>query len=237
MHASLFLLAIAPVVIIAVYIYIRDKYEHEPLGILITALLTGAFICFPVSYIENFFSSLWMPSENNLSNAAFTAFIVAAFTEEGFKFIALYLLIWKNKNFNEKFDGIVYAVFISLGFAGVENILYVSNYGVNVGIVRAITAVPGHAFFGVAMGYYFGIAKFYPKKRLSSLLLAFFVAFVLHGIYDFILMSEYEYMLFIYIPFLILLWYRGLKQMRQLSEQSIFRNDGIGKQDTNLFGF
>ncbi len=237
MPITLFILALAPVVIIAIYIYIRDKYEHEPLGILITALLVGILICFPVSYIERFISSLRQYPESSLSGAAYTAFAVAAFTEEFFKFIALLLLIWNNKNFNEKFDGIVYAVFISLGFAGIENILYVTNYGINTGIVRAITAVPGHAFFGIAMGYYFGIAKFYPNKRQISLLLAFIVPFILHGIYDFILMSEYEYLMLIYVPFLIFLWLLGLKQMRRLSEQSIFRNDGIGKQDTNLFGF
>ena len=237
MPTTLILLALAPVVIIAVYIYVRDKYEHEPLSILITALIVGALICFPISYIEKFISSLWENKEPSLSNAAFTAFGVAAFTEEIFKFLALYLLIWKNRNFNEKFDGIVYAVFVSLGFAGIENILYVTNYGANIGYIRAFTAVPGHAFFGVAMGYYFGIAKFYPDKRRISLLLAFIIPFALHGIYDFILMSEYKYLMFIYVPFLILLWYMGLKQMKRLSEQSIFRNDGFGKQDTNLFGF
>ena len=121
---NLFLLAIAPVVIIAVYIYMRDKYEKEPIIMLLNALGAGILITVPVLFLERLLSAV-MPSFPPQGEAFYSAFIVAGFTEEFFKFLALYVLIWSNRNFNEKFDGIVYAVFISLGFAGVENILYV----------------------------------------------------------------------------------------------------------------
>ena len=76
------------------------------------------------------------------------------------KFLAFYVFFWKERNFNEKFDGIVYAVYIALGFAGIENIVYAFTGGVGVGLVRALTAVAAHALFGVVMGFYFGLAGF-----------------------------------------------------------------------------
>ena len=233
---NLAFISLAPVVIFAVYIYIRDKYEHEPIGLLILSLLVGALITIPIIYLERFISQFMTSFSSNIGAAAFRAFALAAFSEEIFKYFGFFLLIWGNKHFNEKFDGIVYAVFISLGFAAVENVLYVTSYGYDVGIVRAITAVPAHALDGVAMGYFFGLAKFYPLKRKTYLCYAFLMPFILHGIYDFILMAEFKFMWFLFIPFILLLWYYGLKLMKTLSEQSVYRNDGIGNQDSNIFG-
>ncbi|MEZ5195501.1 MAG: PrsW family glutamic-type intramembrane protease [Bacteroidales bacterium] len=124
---TLLALALAPIFIILFYVYIRDKYEREPIGLLIKAFfspLTVIPILFIGSFIESFEANF-----SGLFAAAYRAFIVAAFNEEFFKFIALYLLIWKSSEFDEKFDGIVYAVFISLGFAAVENVMYVYQYG------------------------------------------------------------------------------------------------------------
>ena len=149
--------------------------------------------------------------------------MVAAWTEETFKFAALLILFWQNVQFNEKFDGIVYACFVSLGFAGVENILYVFDGGVGVGWLRAFTAVPAHALFGVLMGYQFGLARFYPKERYRRLILALLIPFVLHGIYDFILMSGHPYLLLIFLPYIVFLWIFGFRHIRDLSRRSIFR--------------
>jgi len=115
---TLLLVSIAPVIIIAIYIYYRDKYEKEPIGLLLRGLLFGCLIMIPILIIEHLLG-LASSHLSGIPKAAFDAFIIASVTEEGFKFLAVYLLIWKNKNFNEKFDGIVYAVFVSLGFAGV----------------------------------------------------------------------------------------------------------------------
>jgi RsiW-degrading membrane proteinase PrsW (M82 family) len=158
-----------------------------------------------------------------LSNAAYTAFIVAALTEEGMKFIAFYFLFWKNKNFNERFDGIVYAVYIALGFAGIENLLYVFTGGYSVGLIRALTAVPAHALFGIMMGYYFGLAKFKPNRDRFYLVLAFFFPFIFHGIYDFLLMSNSPVFITIFIPLFIYFWITGLKKMSIASDASAFR--------------
>jgi len=217
-------LALAPVLIILFYIYFRDKYEKEPLRMLLYALLAGALIVIPVVFVEKLLMAS-NPFADKVPSAAYVAFVVAGFTEELFKFIALYLVVWKSPAFNEKFDGIVYAVFISLGFAAVENVMYVSDGGLNVALSRALTAVPAHALFGVRMGYYFGISHMYPELRKSMLRMALFIPIVLHGIYDFILMSGLQYLLLLFIPYVIYLFVNGFKRMKVISDASIFRGE------------
>jgi len=119
---KLLILALAPVFVIALYVYYRDKYEREPIWLLLKALGLGCLITVPVIFVERFLSAQ-MPELSHTGTAFYDAFLVAGFTEELFKYLAFIFLIWTNKNFNEKFDCIVYAVFISLGFAGIENIL------------------------------------------------------------------------------------------------------------------
>ncbi len=222
MFNNLLFIALAPILIIAFYIYSRDKYEKEPLLILLKALLAGVIIVLPVVFIEKL---LQVPSENleGISNAAYVAFVVAGLTEEGIKYLAFLFFFWKSRHFNERFDGIVYAVYISLGFAGIENIIYVMSGGYSVGIVRALTAVPAHALFGVVMGYYFGMAKFYPKYRGIYLMLAFFLPFVFHGLYDFLLMANSPVFLAIFIPLFIYFWFLGFRHMSVASDASIFK--------------
>lgn len=223
----IFIAALAPVVIILVYIYFRDKYEREPLGLLLFSLLAGALIVLPVIFFEQIISNLNPFARDpgaGITNAAYDAFLVAALVEEAFKYLALYLLLWRNKNFNEKFDGIVYAVFISLGFAAVENIMYVSRGGMEVAMIRAITAVPAHALFGVRMGYFMGIARMYKELRKPYLFMAFFYPFLLHGVYDFILMAGVEWLLVVFIPYLFFLYFVGFRKMKITSDSSVFRD-------------
>ena len=222
---QLFSLALAPAFIVAFYIYIRDKYEKEPIKLLITGLVFGAFILVPIVRTQNLLL-LFAPNAGVMTEAFFCAFMVAALTEEFFKYIVLFFLVWRNDNFNERFDGIVYAVFISLGFAGVENLLYVFNPsigGVSTALSRALFAVPGHAFFGVAMGYYFAIARFEPWNRHKHLTLAFFVPFMLHGVYNFILMSDMPYLMVIFCVFIAYLWTSGFKKMKNHIQMSPFK--------------
>lgn len=221
---NLIILSLAPVLIIAGYIYFRDKYEKEPIKLLIFALLAGAIIVIPILFVEQFLDSFtdFFPG---LTSAAWNAFVVAAFSEELFKYIALYLLIWKSPEFNEKFDGIVYAVFISLGFAAVENVMYVLEGGIRTGMMRAITAVPAHAIFGVTMGFYFGLAKFYKKERKTLKMKALFFPILLHGIYDFILMTGIEWLTGVFFLFVIFLYVFALKRIKRLSDQSIYKTD------------
>jgi protease PrsW len=220
---DLLLLALAPVLVIALYIYFRDKYEKEPISLLIRALGTGILIVLPIDFAERLLVVV-RPNFFHQFQALYNAFIVAGFTEELFKFIGLYLLIWANNNFNEKFDGIVYAVFVSLGFAAVENILYVFHHGIQVGYVRAIISVPAHALFGITMGYYFGLARFLPSLRKKYLMHSFLYPFLLHGIFDFILMLGNYFLLLGFIPYMVYLYISGLKRMKALTEESVFKS-------------
>jgi len=219
---AVLLASLAPVFIILLYIYFRDKYEKEPLGLLVKALLLGIVIVIPVIFVERLLLSM-MPPSGRVAEAAYHAFVVAGFTEELFKFLALYWLVWKSPSFNEKFDGIVYAVFVSLGFAGLENVIYVLDGGIQTAVIRAITAVPAHAIFGVTMGYYLGIAHMYSELKGKYLGRALLVPIVLHGIYDFILMAESAWLLLLFIPYLIALYILANKKMRLLSDTSIFK--------------
>ena len=218
----LLLASLAPVFIILFYIYFRDKYEKEPFGLLVKSLLAGVLIVLPVLFAERLLMAL-MPPLDKVGTAAYHAFVVAGFTEEVFKFLALYLLVWRSPSFNEKFDGIVYSVFVSLGFAAVENVLYVMDGGMQTAMVRALTAVPAHALFGVTMGYYLGIAHMYEELKKPYLLRALFFPILLHGIYDFILMVEIGWLLLLFIPYVIGLYLLGMKKMNLLSDSSVFK--------------
>lgn len=224
MIKSLLFISIAPVLIVAMYIYIRDKYEKEPFISLIKALLSGVLIVLPIVFIENILQGFASGLEG-IPKALYNSFAVASFSEEGFKYLAFILLFWNSRNFNEKFDGIVYAVFISLGFAAIENILYVYEGGYQVGILRAVTAVPAHALFGTVMGFHFSNARFYPEKRMKQLLFAFLIPFIWHGLYDFLLLGKKGILIIIFIPVVIWFWINGLKKMKELSMASVFRND------------
>jgi len=219
---AVLLASLAPVLIILFYIYFRDKYDKEPLGLLLKALLMGIVVIVPVIFIERLLMNL-MPQSSKVAAAAYHAFVVAGSTEELFKFLALYLLVWNSPSFDEKFDGIVYAVFVSLGFAGVENVLYVMDGGMQTALTRALTAVPAHAIFGITMGYYLGIAHMYKELKGPYLARALLVPILLHGIYDFILMVEVGWLLLLFIPYVIVLYVMGMKKMKEHSDTSVFK--------------
>lgn len=222
---SLLLISLAPVFIIAWYIYYRDKWEKEPIGLLIVSLLLGALAVLPIIFVETYLTENPLFVTNSVySAAAYDGFIVAGITEELFKFLVFLFFIWGNKNFNEKFDGIVYAVFISLGFASVENLMYVFNYGIQTGYIRAITAVPLHAIVAVVMGYHLALAKFGKKiTRPFHFLLALLLPIIFHGFYDWIVMIQQSWYLLLFVPYLFFLWRSAFRRMRILSDTSRFK--------------
>ena len=211
---NLLFLALAPVVIILVFVYKYDKYEKEPLSLMLLCVIGGALSVIPILPLER---ALSLPMANMTGNAqaAWNAFVVAAFSEELFKYIIVLLIVWRNRNFNEKFDGIVYAVCVSLGFAAVENVLYVLDGGTGTAYMRAITAVPGHAIFGITMGFYLGRAKMLAFNKRLNLFLALFLTILIHGMYDFILMSQMPFFILIFIVFLLLMYRYGFNQMEK----------------------
>lgn len=146
---GLLLLAIAPVLAIIVYIYFKDKYEKEPIGFLTKNFLLGATISIILTLIIGFFVAIVFPLTDvkNVFQQFLQAFIVVALVEEFSKYVIVKFYAQKNKEFNEPFDGIVYSVMVSMGFAALENILYTFKHGLETGVLRAFTAVPAHATF------------------------------------------------------------------------------------------
>ncbi|MDD2634482.1 MAG: PrsW family glutamic-type intramembrane protease [Bacteroidales bacterium] len=212
-------LAVAPVVVILAYIYYRDKYNKEPFWLLFLLFVSGMFSVLPVlgtGYLSDFFVDQFQ----GLYQVAYTAFIQAAFIEEFWKLLFTFFIVWWAKSFDERFDGIVYAVTVSMGFAVVENILYVTGYGFSTGLLRMITAVPAHAIFGISMGYYLGRARFDNPKAMY-LILAFVVPWLMHGIYDFLIMSGVTWMVIVFIGFLILMYIYGFMRLKNLSKYKV----------------
>ena len=183
--------AVLPAFVIGYWIYRQDYHEPEPLSMLFRAFVCGGFSTVPAAVIQLFFKNIESP--DSLIGIAAFAFGIVALTEELSKFLALRLFIYPNEEFDEPMDGIVYGVMVGLGFATVENILYVTNIesgGFGTAIGRAFTAVPAHAAFGILMGSYVGLAKFFPEKRAAFMLTGLLLAVFFHGLYDFFLLQK-----------------------------------------------
>ncbi|QOI96717.1 MAG: PrsW family intramembrane metalloprotease [Flammeovirgaceae bacterium] len=178
-------LALAPGIAIGIYIYLKDHHEREPIGLLLTSFSYGALstlVTFAISWPLEFLVFL---KEDSVTDQFTNAFFKVALVEEFSKFIFIRFILYPNKNFNEPFDGIVYATMVGMGFATFENILYVFHYGVPTGILRMFTAVPAHACFAVLMGYFLGKAKFTHRKEIYYSIVALLVATAFHGAYDY----------------------------------------------------
>jgi len=217
----LLILSLAPVAALLAYIYFRDRYEKEPVGLILKGFLAGVVLMFPCLIIETWLSRFCADCET-IPFALYSGFVVAGTTEEILKFLMIFLLFFRNRNFNERYDGIVYAVSVSLGFAAIENVVYVFNSGISTGLVRAFTAVPAHAFFGIVMGYYFGLARFVNGHRKRYLFMAFLFPMLLHGLYDFILFAENKWILLGFIPLMLILWRIGVNRIKKLQQASAF---------------
>ena len=179
-------IATAPCVAIGLYIYLNDKHEREPIGLLLRAYMYGVLsvgITFAISKLLNRFITV---DEKDLTEQAIHAFLIVALVEETSKFVFVRGILYHNVNFNEPFDGIVYSVMVGMGFATLENIIYVLNDGLSVGVMRMFTAVPAHACFAVLMGFYLGKEKFDHKKGNYGIY-ALGVATLFHGAYDYCL--------------------------------------------------
>jgi RsiW-degrading membrane proteinase PrsW (M82 family) len=183
-------IALAPGAAIGLYIYWKDKHEREPLGLLVKSFFFGVISTLITLLISWPISRLVPLDPTSLTQQAVHAFLLVALIEEFSKFIFVRWVLYPNKNFNEPFDGIVYSVTVSLGFAGLENILYVMDGGVETAVLRMFTAVPAHASFGVLMGYFLGKAKFEHKKAHYAIY-ALGVATLFHGAYDYFWFISY----------------------------------------------
>lgn len=226
---DLIVISTVPICIYSFYMFIRDKYEKEPIYLLLVGLTLGILSGYPIILIEIKLVELVFFKNIILGNIIFenlyNSFVVAGLTEELIKFIILYIVFRWNKNFNEKFDGIVYAVFIGLGFALIENILYVTNPrlgGIEVGFLRAIISVPAHMFYSIVMGYYVGLLKF-NKKDIIFLIKSITMPVFFHGAFDFILTIDSKIWYLLFFPYFIFLILICEKKIKDHLENSPFK--------------
>ena len=184
--------ALLPAILFWGYIWKMDR-KKEPTSLLIKATCYGVLICLPVAMVESMISGVLFGEggPTTLFGTTVDAFMVAAIPEEAFKLFALHRILKNNPYFDEHFDGIVYAVCVGLGFAGLENILYLFDNAddwLSVAFLRSLMAVPGHYAFAVLMGYYYSVYHFVNRSRRTRAMIL--VAPVLaHGLYDALLMS------------------------------------------------
>ena len=218
--------AVIPAIVLLVKIYKADKLDKEPLGLLIALVFWGAVSTTLAVFTERLgtgiLDTLW--PEDSLLYRVLMYFVVVGLSEEGFKYLLLKRHTWYTPAFNCQFDGVVYATAVSLGFALWENIGYVAMYGMGTALVRAVTAVPGHACFGVFMGAFYGMAKRYSNygceaqsKRCRHL--AVLLPTVLHGFYDFIATSESRFSEWVFLLFVIVLFLITSRMVKNLSRE------------------
>ena len=211
--AIYFLAAVLPAAFLMRYIYKMDNIEKEPPRLLIMLIIYGVAAVALSIILENVGIRLLSQIVNpdSLTYIIIFAFLVVAVVEEGTKFILLRLRTWHDPNFNFRFDGIVYSVFVSLGFAAAENVRYVFDYGLSVALPRALLAIPGHMCFAVFMGLFYGRAKLCEvngssRKKNANLWIAYLSAVLLHGFYDACVMVGNVLSTLIFIAFIIIMY-------------------------------
>ncbi len=239
-----FIAALLPVILLLFFIYRKDKYQPEPIGKLLWTFFVGCLSVIPASVMEMVLS-IFTPTEPVLG-AFFTGYVVAGFSEELCKFALLMWVIWRSPHFDEYFDGIVYAVFLSLGFACVENVMYVvgSTDAMAIALSRGLLAVPAHFLFAVIMGYHLSLARFDLPNKRRHFSHALLYPMLLHGTYDALLMVSSNLsagsgdentvaalvcsvLFVIFVVFDIRLWRRGMKRIKTMQQRS--RQQGFNR--------
>ena len=227
-----FITAVLPVLLLLWFIYRRDKLNPEPVGKLLWTFVVGCFSVVPAMVME-LILSVGMPSTPVLGGL-YNGFVVAGLSEELCKLVLLMLIIWRSPHFDEYFDGIVYAVFLSLGFACVENVMYVTGSpdALGVALMRGLLAVPAHFLFAVTMGYHLSLAKFDPTNQRRHLLHALLYPVLLHGTYDALLMVSDNLgdsglgmavsgvLMVAFIVFDVMMWRWGMRRIKRMQERS-----------------
>lgn len=206
--------ALLPVFLILRYVYTLDKVEREPIGFVLKVLLWGAIFSIPCAGAERFMTNIinQLYNPETIEYAFIENTVGVALIEELSKWLVIMIIVWKNPNFDYRYDGVVYAVTASLGFAALENVLYVVTYGSGVSIGRALFAIPGHTTFGVFMGYFMsrGKSAWLHKREIGVFfckMLALIIPMFIHGIYDFLLSDQvaalgYQWCFYAYVIFL-----------------------------------
>lgn len=216
------LAAVLPAAVLLIYVYQHDRVEREPTGLLLSLLWKGVLAALCSIVLETIGQVVlgWLVTPGTLLHTVLTAFLVVAAVEEGTKFFFLKQRTWYDYNFNYRFDAIVYAVFVSLGFAAFENIKYVFHFGLSVALPRAFLSIPGHMAFAVFMGVYYGRAKMresrgYRMAAKADLAMAYIVSLLLHGFYDACAMVGTTGATILFIIFVVVTYLRMFRLLKK----------------------
>lgn len=260
-------LALVPALILCWYIYSKDRVEKEPFGLLFVLFAAGAAVYLPTILAENAVIGLFdkafaseieysltgvptfLSKGAKIGHSLSVGFVAVALIEEAVKWIALYLLTFKNKNFSHLFDGVVYSVFVSLGFAAAENVRYAVIDGWDTFILRSVTSVPAHMIFGIMMGIFYTVWHTYKLARLKEtilegegvisiekplrcaywLLLTFAIPFAFHGFYSFAEFYASDVVTAVFYGFLVVffvlsfIFVRWLSKVDNIDDEVAFR--------------
>lgn len=193
---NLVAVALTPVVVLITYVYFNDRHEREPIWLLFVAFILGVVSVIPTLLFSTAWEMLGFTLDSQQLRSTFIyAFFVVAFSEELAKFIMMRSVLYRRRAFDEPYDGIMYTMMVGMGFAAIENVLYVFGQdtyaeSLTVGGWRALTAVPAHATFAILMGYFAGKAKFAQQRKVLYLGTGLATAVLFHGAYDFFLMQQ-----------------------------------------------
>ncbi|WP_209122563.1 glutamic-type intramembrane protease PrsW [Alkalihalobacillus sp. BA299] len=198
---SLITATTGPAMALFCYFYLKNDVSKQALLMIIKSFIIGGLLVFPIMVIQ-----YALEVEEVFQSEFMLAFFGYAFTEEFFKWFLLFFFAYKHATFNKTYDGIIYGVSLSLGFASVENFFYLIANGLQTAWLRALFPVSSHALFGVIMGFYLGKAKFSTKYRHRFIILSLVLPIFLHGSYDLILLTMDKYIHITILLFMIGLW-------------------------------
>jgi RsiW-degrading membrane proteinase PrsW (M82 family) len=227
MFRLLFWAAVIPPLFLMWKVYQLDKIEKEPIGLLAILFALGAVSCFPAAFVETLLGDRVLAGFLDPTSVLYqiiNCFLIIAGAEEGFKYLVLKKVTWKNKDFDYRFDAVVYSVAVTLGFAAFENVMYVFQGGLGVAASRAVLSIPGHCIFGIYMGFYYGTAKMHnlmghKAAEKSFLRRTVFHPMLLHGFYDFCLFTNNNIMLIIFFIYVIILDIIAFNKVRKLARE------------------
>ncbi len=232
-----FILAVIPPLFLTYKIYKLDKIEKEPFRLLLGLFLLGALMTVPAGYAENVLGNILSSIvSGGMLYSLLENFLVIALVEELFKYLVLRKLTWNNANFDYAFDALVYAVVASLGFACLENIMYVFSFGLETAIIRAITSIPMHAVFGVFMGAGYAVGKMYSVQGNESMAAVsrrrgLLTAVLAHGTYDFCASYETVFSFAAFFILVILFDVLAYRKVVKMSSEDRPVNSGLNNSD------
>lgn len=215
------LCVIIPVFLLMLYVYARDQQEKEPIILILIAFFLGIISIFLGRQTWKFILSKIPELAEEVQNPnLYVKFLISygaiGLIEETTKYIILNI-ISRNRNYDYAYDGIVYAVSISLGFALVEGIYYGIENNITVTLVRSILTIPMHMSYGVFMGYYISKSRIQDKRKFYYCYMALLYPIFIHGTSDYMLSIFNEFSLIIYIIYSIIIYILGLKKINELS--------------------